>query len=138
MPVSWWPPQPGWWILLAAVLAFAALGCLRVLRAYRANGYRRAALRELQALERLEAADIALPLASLLKRVALTAYARSAVAGLTGTAWASFLDPKPVAWLPALRRAALDPRAPLSAEEVRAALAAARLWIKHHRRDTAA
>jgi hypothetical protein len=129
--VSWFPPQPGWWILLGMLLAFAALGLWRLAQAYRANAYRRLALAELQTLAQQQ--NIAAPLVTLLKRTALSAYPRSEVAGLTGPAWQDFLA-RTGAKIPApLWHAALNQQ-PLAPADATAALQAARLWISQHRR----
>jgi hypothetical protein len=65
-------------------------------RRYQAAAYRRAADRELVAIERsIGQADggvIAVRISELLKRVALATYGREAVAGLSGPAWFAFLD----------------------------------------------
>lgn len=83
--VSFWPPAAGWWFLLAVLLIVAAVALYRILRTWRANAYRREALRELQSATRVvEVADI-------LKRTALVAFPRTEVAGLTGTAWSDWL-----------------------------------------------
>jgi len=127
-PVSWFPPQPGWWILLGALAAFAALGIWRLVQAYRADAYRRAALAELQMLAQEQ--NIAAPLTTLLKRTALAAYPREDVAGLTGAAWQRFLG---AGFPPSLWQAALTLQ-PLAPADTTASLNAARLWIRTHRR----
>ena len=50
LPVPWWPPAPGWWILAAAFLAALAILATMAVRRYRRNAYRRAALAELAAI----------------------------------------------------------------------------------------
>jgi len=96
-PVGAWPPAPGWIIL--AVLAVVAVGALIwwLVRRWRANRYRREAVRELEALlvRFREGADPFTFLGdytALLKRTALTHYPRDRVAHLTGEAWVDFLD----------------------------------------------
>lgn len=81
-------PQTAGWLWIAAFLA----GCLLIAarqawRYWRTNAYRRAALRELQTASGDPAA-----LAHLLRRTALNAYPRDAVASLHGTDWLAFLD----------------------------------------------
>ncbi len=94
-PVPWWPPAPGWWILAAAlVAALAILTSIAVCR-YRRNGYRRAALAELAVIGAVADPTSAAAVSAVLKRVALVAYPRSDVAGLTGAAWLAFLDRAP-------------------------------------------
>jgi hypothetical protein len=90
-PVSWWPPAPGWWVLLLLALIFAGLVYLFYLR-HRRNRWRQIALAELVRL-RGETPDRLLPVLSvLLRRVAISRFPRHDVASLTGDAWLAFLD----------------------------------------------
>jgi len=90
-PVPWWPPAPGWWILVAGCLAAIALSATVAADRYRRNAYRRAALAELTAVGP-ETPQAAAVISAVLKRTALVAYPRSDVASLTGPAWLAFLD----------------------------------------------
>lgn len=83
--VSWWPPASGWYGVLAMLLLAAVWQIWRFRQRWRANAYRRAALRELDRLE--DAAAIA----ELLRRTALAIMPRTVVAELTGTAWTDWL-----------------------------------------------
>jgi hypothetical protein len=128
-PVVWWPPQPGWWLVFAGVLVLAGFGVAWIIRRYRVNAYRRAALRALP-----QTAPDAL--GALLKRTALAAAPRSAVAGLTGEQWAEFLDQTggfPRAAHATLVQAALNPAGQIDAASLEEARAAARHWIRRHR-----
>ncbi|HEY8290778.1 MAG TPA: DUF4381 family protein [Acetobacteraceae bacterium] len=128
-PIPWWPPQPGWWLLLAGLLVLVLFGVAWLVRRYRANAYRRAALRALQ-----QTGPEAL--AALLKRTALAAVPRATVAGLTGNAWAAFLEQTggfPRSAEVTLTRATLDPARPLDPTGVEAARSAMRRWIRRHR-----
>jgi len=95
-PVSWWPPAPGWWLLLALLVAIALLSGFLHYR-YRRNALQRAAR---QALHRIgedyrQSGDTRLlvqQLSILLRRVSLSRYPRQQVAGLTGCTWLSLLD----------------------------------------------
>jgi len=95
-PLSWWPPAPGWWLLLTLLVAIALLGGY-LLHRYRRNALQRAAQ---QALHRIgedyrqsgDARVLAQQLSILLRRVSLSCYPRRQVAGLTGRAWLSLLD----------------------------------------------
>jgi hypothetical protein len=138
-PVPWWPPAPGWWILAAALLAAAAVLALRRLRRWRADAYRRAALRELAALEAAVGStpprELAAAVSALLKRTALAAFPRADCASLSGTAWIDFLDRTgggfgagPVQLLPQLAYGA-----PADAAALPAIMVAARRWIVAHR-----
>jgi hypothetical protein len=140
-PVPWWPPAPGWWVVAAGLAVFALLLIARAVLWYRANAYRRAAMRELRALMQGERAALGAGVAAVVKRTALAAYPRAAVAGLTGPAWADFLDRNggfPRSAAASLARAALDPAHPLSPDEAASVVAAAKRWIRRHRRCKAA
>jgi hypothetical protein len=84
--VSFWPPAPGWWIVLGILLVVAALVAWRMRRAWVRDAYRREALREVAAIGDPR------ELPALLKRVALAAYPRTEVAGLSGEHWIAFLN----------------------------------------------
>ena len=95
--VSWWPPAPGWWLLLALLLgAVAALWYWRRHGSVRRGLYRQA----LQELERIEndfgqkdnERQVLENLSVLLRRVAVSRHPRTEVASLTGRRWLEFLD----------------------------------------------
>jgi hypothetical protein len=97
--VPWWPPAPGWYAVFALALAAVALLGWRLWKRWRANAYRRAALRELD--RRKDAGAIA----ELLRRTALAVAPRPVVAAMTGTAWVDWLAeqcPEPMS--PEVRR----------------------------------
>jgi hypothetical protein len=83
--VPWWPPAPGWYVVLALLIFFAAWLAWRFSKSWRANSYRRAALRELPRLRDAPA------IAELLRRTALAIAPRSVIAEKTGTAWLDWL-----------------------------------------------
>ena len=94
-PVGWWPPAPGWWLLLGLALAGAAAWAWLAWR--RRTRVRRAALAELKRIERDYAAKgdvarLAKELSTLMRRAAITADERRRVAGLTGEEWLAWLD----------------------------------------------
>ena len=130
VPVSWWPIAPGWWILLS-LLVFAVLAIAVVAwRLWRANAYRRTALRELQGTT---SAD---QMAEILKRTALAVFPRSDVASLSGAAWSDWLSR--TAGVPVshqvremLTRGVFATPEPSSVNELQAF---ATYWIRHHRR----
>jgi len=82
---AWWPLAPGWYVLLAFALVFALALLHRTWQRWRANGYRRAALRE------LESARGAAAIAEVLRRAALATAPRSEIAQLSGAPWADWL-----------------------------------------------
>lgn len=92
--VAFWPPAPGWW-LLAALLLATALG-VAAWRRFRRRSLRRAALRELDDIRTGYSQDedlsqLALRLSTLLRRVAISRFARRDVASLHGADWSRFL-----------------------------------------------
>lgn len=89
-PVEWWPPAPGWWVLGVLLLALLGLAWWY----HRTSAVRRAALAELQRLERTVPDDTRLTIGvnRLLRRVALACFPRRQVAALCGEAWLRFLD----------------------------------------------
>ena len=95
--IGWWPLAPGWWVLLALVMAGLLWLAYRGFVRWRANRARRVALRQLRAIAAEYAAErdavaTSRQLSELLRR-ALLAYApRSIIAGLTGERWLEFLD----------------------------------------------
>lgn len=127
-PVSWWPPAPGWWVVLATLgVVGLALGW-RAWLAWKKNAYRRQALRELgRAATPQEIAEI-------LKRTALAAFPRSNVASLSGDAWCSWLGSSCGTNVPSAVQATLTESVfgganNASLEELRAY---ASKWIEHH------
>jgi hypothetical protein len=126
-PVSLAPQTAGWWVLGAVVLSGLAYGLWRLWLHWRANAYRRAALQELAS-----AGDDPARVAAILRRTALAAYPRRAVAGLAGDDWLAFLRATggfPESAGPALIRA---PYAPVT--EAKALRTGAERWIRTHRR----
>ena len=96
-PVPWWPPAPGWSVVIGVVVVVALWSAWRMWRRWRAAAYRRAVLAEWRRLKtqaadpaRREAALRHLP--ALVKRTALAAFPREEVASLSGTEWLRFLD----------------------------------------------
>ena len=90
-PVAWWPPAPGWYVVLAALLILSVVFAFRWLKAWRRDTYRRQAVRELAAI-RAQGRAAARQLPLLLKRTALAAWPRQRVAVLSGAQWHAFLD----------------------------------------------
>jgi len=143
--VPWWPPAPGWYW----VMSFAAIGllvlALRALSRWQKNRYRRGALLELRGIgARLDDSETAAPaladLAALLRRTALSAWPREAVASLTGAEWLDFLnhsgntDAFTKAPGSLLARASFDLGIAQSVEESqrRELMALVRRWIADH------
>jgi Domain of unknown function (DUF4381) len=135
LPVPWLPPAPGWWIV--AVIALGALAILAAAWAarWRRNAYRRAALKELDALGKPPGPPEMQAISAILKRAALVVYPREEVASLTGRRWLEFLDRS--AGMHAFADgpgASLETSvygAPVGAPD--AVLAVARRWLRRHR-----
>jgi len=92
-----WPPAIGWWLIAGLALLIFLVLLAWIWRTWRANAYRREALRACEVLEdRIKGAmdyrSIIIEISTLLKRTALTAFPRSDVAVLTGDAWMLFLE----------------------------------------------
>jgi len=95
--VGWWPLAPGWWVLLALIVAGIAYLAWRWFRAWQFNAARRFALRELGGieaayLEHRNPVALGKQLSELLRRGMLAYAPRGEMAGLTGEAWLSWLD----------------------------------------------
>jgi Domain of unknown function (DUF4381) len=96
--ISWWPPAPGWWLLLAVALVGVALYGVQYFR----GRHRRTALRGLQrvklALEQgAEPVGCLQSVSTLLRRFAMTTAINPSAApvdvpGLIGDRWLDYLD----------------------------------------------
>jgi len=138
--VPLWPPAPGWWI--AAGLFIALVLALRLVVLRRRRSVARAALRELNELDRehdqtRDDGAYAVRLSALLRRVALTRFPRSEVASLHGAAWVDFLSRLgartgfPAEMVEAMERAVFAPPCEEQpGEDTVAWGAAARAWIR--------
>lgn len=123
-------PQTWGWVFLAIVAGvLAVLASLRLYRTWRANAYRRSALKELA-----KAQGKPEKIAAILRRTALAAFPRKEVAGLTGPDWLQFLkktckgSPFEGAAGDALTKAPYQDMPPSSDLED-----AASYWIRQHR-----
>jgi hypothetical protein len=123
-------PQTWGWVGLALVLGFLATWAVLRRRAHRhANAYRRAAL------YRLSGGPVpAAELASTLRRAALAAYPRTAVAGLSGADWLAFLAQSGGGDFSGATGAELlaAPYRDGQASASPALMAAAKAWLKSH------
>ncbi|MDP5071460.1 MAG: DUF4381 domain-containing protein [Congregibacter sp.] len=92
--VPGWPPAPGWWVLAVLVLGLWGSGVSRLWLLYRRAAPLRAARQALQHLQAVEMSDAerASQLSILQRRLAIGVAGRQACAGLTGQAWADFLN----------------------------------------------
>lgn len=93
--IAWWPPAPGWFILLGLILLIGLIYAAYKYWRWRRLYFQRQALLQLSELKQqylnqeknsLERVSI------LLRRLSLYYYPRLQVAGLVGEAWLKFLD----------------------------------------------
>ncbi|GLS29532.1 protein of unknown function [Mesorhizobium albiziae] len=145
-PVSWMPQTWGWAMLALVAAALLIVALWRWHRRRVSNRYRREALAELTRMERDLAdntgrAQALEAMPELLKRVALAAWPRDAVASLSGGNWLAFLRqhggdrsfPEPAArLLDDLEYRSQETRMSVSEDDARMFAAAARRWIEGH------
>ena len=138
-PPGLWPPPPGWWVLAGLALALA-LAAAWLLRRWQADGGRRRALAELDALAHAqrqspERGEWLSQLSSLLRRHALSVFPQAQVAGLQGREWLEFLARSgcgedfpdgPGRWL---LHGPYQPAVHVPGEQARELLARVRRWI---------
>lgn len=147
-PIPWWPPAPGWWLLLAGLLLVGYVIwrwrvplSLRVpipgitLGTWRWDAA--AALRDLRRRVRAgqDSKATAGELSELLRRIAMARLGRPACAGLTGPAWLEWLsakDPNGFPWLERGRLLLVAPYAPPGAQkaDLEALIEAAEGWVR--------
>lgn len=143
--VAWWPPAPGWYGVALLTAALAGWLVIRWLGRWRRDAYRREALKTLARLRAVAAREgapcsILTETATLLRRVALSAYPRHRVVPLSGEAWLDFLDETGGggAFASGAGRVLLDAAYrsddPPPPGAVDAALSLAESWIRFHRR----
>jgi hypothetical protein len=131
-PVPWWPPAPGWWVVMAVLVIAVIIVAFHAWRLWRANAYRRAALHELQR------ATTPAGIAEILKRAAMVAYPRTDIAARSGSAWCQWLAetggrPVPDNVAEALTRGVFGKADAVNVEELSAFAAD---WINHHENRT--
>ena len=131
--VSWLPQTPGWWVLLAWVVAVTSMCTWKAVQGYRRNRYRREAIKLIDTIDPA-AEGAATAIAGIVKRTALAVYDRKDVASLYGEEWASFLvrsaggDSQLSRSATLLARAAYRPET--NAQDV---IGPAKRWIRVHR-----
>jgi hypothetical protein len=98
-PIGWWPPAPGWWLLLGLLLtALAAYGVFYYLARHRRVALQSLARVRLALEQGAEPVDCLQHVSTLLRRFAMTTAARQPeaervdVAGLIGEQWLGYLD----------------------------------------------
>lgn len=128
-PVPWWPPAPGWYVVFAVLFLVASFFAWRFWRQWRANAYRREALRELRT------ATTAAAISELLRRTALAIAPRTKIAGLEAETWTDWLAEAAPVEMPGPVRHSLirGPYDPASTDDVAALREFAGRWIKEHK-----
>ncbi|QDT23621.1 DUF4381 domain-containing protein [Gimesia chilikensis] len=126
--IPWWPPAPGWYVVLAALGGLVLYLSYRGWRHWKANRYRRLALRE------LEQAHSVLEVSELLRRTALMVVPRAEVAAQTGAAWPGWLaSHAPVAMDEQISRQLTVGVYDGSTDEIERLKQYAAGWIQQHR-----
>ena len=95
--IGWWPLAPGWWVVLAMVVAVLGYMAWRWFKRWQFHAPRRYALRELARVEaeyreHRNPVMLGKQLSELLRRGMLAYAPREEVAGLTGDEWLAWLD----------------------------------------------
>lgn len=130
--ISWWPPAPGWWLLLGVVL-----GVFMAVLGWRFQHRRRVKVAALHALANVadnDSSALAAELSALIRRVAIQQYGET-VATLSGQQWADFLTQHQVmdrhiaAYLAYAPYAAKPMQAPVAAQTL---IAATEQWLHRH------
>ena len=140
--IGWWPLAPGWWALIIVALVLVALGLRRFFKNLSNSRARRFALRQFEQakVEYQTHGNLVMlgtSLSELLRRTMLAYAPRAEVAGLSGPAWAAWLDqdlPQPL-FSDGEGRALLElpyrnPKADTSDVNVDAMLAAVKLRLR--------
>jgi hypothetical protein len=147
--VSWWPPAPFWYCLIALAATWLIYGTGVAVYRWVKNAYRREALRELERIVGQDPSwqsrlDRSWPteVSTILKRVALVSFPREKVASLSGDPWLCFLTDTcdQVDFLKeptrCLGSASFDPRVAKSDADLDGVIRDAQAWIVGHRAET--
>ena len=95
-PVSWWPPAPGWWLLL--ILCALIISIVFLFRHVRQRSLlKRTALAELNRIKKQydqnhDRIQLVKALSVLMRRASISYYPRPNSASLTGEQWLQHLD----------------------------------------------
>jgi hypothetical protein len=94
LPIDGWPLAWGWWLVIAIGTVVAVTFVIWLVKRYKANAYRRAALKSLQSSAFSNQHEQAKGLMVLSKQVALAAYPhdRTAINLATGASWLNWLN----------------------------------------------
>jgi hypothetical protein len=86
--LSWWPIQPGWWVVITLILLFLFIYGYRRYRHWQRNAYRRDALGRMDALSNLTEMN------NIIKKAAEKAFPSEKISYLWGQQWVDFLNSK--------------------------------------------
>jgi len=95
-PISWWPPAPGWWLLLSVLISILVI--FFIIRKIRSGRRLKRATNDAFDSIRQQYAHshnkirLVKELSILLRRASISFYPRKDTAGLTGKDWLHFLD----------------------------------------------
>ncbi|NMT64681.1 DUF4381 domain-containing protein [Marinobacter orientalis] len=134
-PGGFWPPAPGWWILLAIGIALTVLAFVYLRRKHRRNRWLGPARKELQELAQNPSTDNQwfADLNQLLKRSARIRYPERVPESLSGEPWIQFLletSPKDrVASRPVVETMVNSAWQPIPGCKPEDAIAFARVWL---------
>ncbi|MEM1111182.1 MAG: DUF4381 domain-containing protein [Pseudomonadota bacterium] len=130
--IAWWPPAPGWWVLLLLVCAATAFLTWQQWQRWQAKAYLRHAAKRLASFDKMGPRYHA-EVNALLKAVALRSYGPEQVAALNGEAWLAFLDRSgSQAFPPSFATAPYHSQTAMDREALHSA---ASQWLKSHRPD---
>ncbi len=95
-PVSWWPPAPGWWLLLALVIMLAVL-LPWLIKRWRRKSLHTLAQAEFKQIQHAfqhhqDNVRLVQEISALLRRVCMSYTSRSQAASLIGDDWLQQLD----------------------------------------------
>lgn len=127
-PVAMWPQTSGWAVVALVLSVMLGLGCWGLWRRFRANAYRRAALKALASADHNPTR-----ISQILKRAALVGFGRRRVAALSGQAWVSFLEDTCDGVLFSDSSLRESPYEHNAFQTDPALTEAARVWIRRHR-----
>ncbi len=88
---GFWPPAAGWW-LLAILMVLLPLGFRYLLNLMSERHARQHITRDISLAATLQPEQAAIRLSTLMRKVAISRFPHSSVAGLTGEDWLNFLD----------------------------------------------
>lgn len=135
--ISWWPQTLGWQLLLAAFCTYLLYRVALLVRRYRNNAYRRAALVELTNINIKQSELVLMP--QILRSTALYAFERQQVSPLIGTEWEQWLDEQCQGtdfagyFKGMLDQLAFSPKPNLSSEQLTELKSQVLFWVKNHR-----